>query len=285
MENFLNNIGQSASTAFVDTVFDFGIAILILIVGLFLIKRLTNILKVSKIVLRLDKSVQNFILNLLNIILKALVLFIAAVQIGVPEASIVAVIGSAGLAIGLALQGGLANVAGGFFIMIFRPFSVGDYIKITDYEGTVSDINVFYTTLITPNNQVVTHPNGDLSNGVMINFSKLPTRRVNLTFGVAYDSDIEQIKKIMLDVVNNHPKVLQDPIPEARLLNLGDSSMDFYLRAFCNTDVYFEVKYDIYEQVRIAFDKNNIEIPFPQLDINFNGVNPDIISEVKESKK
>ncbi len=258
------------SDSFVETVFDFGIAILMLIVGLFIIKWLTKTLTVSKLILRLDKSVQNFVMNLFNIVLKVLLVFIVAVQIGVPEASIVAVVGSAGLAVGLAMQGGLSNLAGGFFIMIFRPFRIGDYIKIQGYEGTVTDINVFYTTLTTPDNHIITHPNGDLSNGVMINYSKMPTRRINLTFGVAYDCNLDTVKEIMLNVVNNHPKILKDPAPEARLLNLNESSMDFFLRAFCNTEEYWQVKYDVYEQVRTAFDKNNIEIPFPQLDINVN---------------
>ena len=187
---------------------------------------------------------------------------------GVPMASVVAAIASAGVAIGLALQGALSNLAGGIMILLFRPFRLDDYIEAGDYAGTVTDVGIFYTVLRTPDNKVVTIPNGTIMSESVVNYSVMDTRRVEIVVSVAYGSDIEQVKQILLGVATAHELVLTDPAPFARLAEHGDSSLDFKLRVWVKSADYWTVHFDLLETVEGRLAEAGIEIPYNQLDVH-----------------
>lgn len=246
-----------------------GIALLILVVGLLVIKWLNKLVANSKLFRKMDKSAFSFMKSMISMLLKVLLLLIIAGAVGIPTASLIALVGSAGLAIGLAMQGSLSNLAGGLMILLFKPFSVGDYIISSAAEGgTVTDISIFYTTLLTPDNRSVVIPNGEISNKSLINYSKMPTRRLDMKFGVSYDSDVKQVKSIILEVASAHPLTHDNPEPFARLKEMADSALIFELRIWCDTADYFTCYFDINEQIKQAFDRAGISIPFPQIDVH-----------------
>ena len=243
-------------------------AVLILIIGLKLTSFITKRARKSKWYQKTDQSVAHFLVNSMNVILKVLVFISAALVIGIPATSFVAILTSAGVAIGLALQGSLSNFVGGIMILLFKPFRVGDYIESPDCSGTVQDITIFYTVLTTPDNKVVHCPNGSLSNSNVINYSEMDKRRVDLTASVSYTADIEIVKKLLLDTVTAHEKVLSDTPPTIRLSKCGDSSLDFVVRVWCKTSDYWDVYFDLTEAVKNALDQAGVEIPYPQLDVH-----------------
>lgn len=245
-------------------------AVLILIVGFKVVDALGKRFKNTRLYARLDPTGRTFFKSFITVLLKIILVIAAALVIGVPMASMVAVIGSAGLAIGLALQGSLSNIAGGFIILVFRPFKVGDYISTADAVGTVEAINIFYTKVSTADNKVIQIPNSVISNQTLTDLSTKKIRRVDLTFCTAYDCDFEQVKKILNDVALEHPKVLKDPEPTARLGEHGASSLNFVLRVWCENKEYWDVYYDMVENVKKAFEINNIEIPYQQLDVHID---------------
>lgn len=210
-----------------------------------------------------DVSLQKFLLNLGSWILKILLIITLLGTLGVPTTSFAAIIGAAGLAIGLALQGSLANFAGGVLIMIFRPFKIGDLIEAQGEVGVVKEIEIFTTRLIGRSNKEVILPNGALSNGNIVNYSTEGTRRVDLTFGVGYDSDIKKTKEVLMNVISAHPKVINDPAPTVNVLELADSSINFTVRPWCKTEDYWTVYFDVTEQTKEALDTAGIEIPYP----------------------
>ena len=187
----------------------------------------------------------------------------------VPSAPFVALIGAAGIGIGLALQGGITNFTGGIIILTLRPFSVGDYIlaEAFNQDGTVEDIQVFYTTLRTKDNKVVTIPNGKLSNNSIINYSAKPTRRVDLQFGVDYKEDVSKVKKAILDVIKAQGNVLFDPEPFINISAHADSAIIYDVFVWCNKEDFLKVKYDLIEMVKIKFDEENISIPYTHMDV------------------
>ena len=194
----------------------------------------------------------------------------AALIIGIPSASFIALLGTAGVAIGLALQGAFSNFAGGVMILIFRPFKVGDYIDASGLSGTVNDISIFYTVLKTPDNKHITIPNGTLMNSSVTNYSAEETRRLDIDFSVSYDSDIEKVKSLILEKANSHSAVLQDPVPFCRLTSQSDSALVFTLRVWCNSGDYWDAKFDLNESIKKAFDENGIVIPYQQLDVHLD---------------
>jgi len=243
--------------------------IIILIVGLVIVKWIVKLISNSKAMKKAEPGIAKFTMNMISFALKLFVIFTVAMIIGVPAASIVALIGSAGVAIGLALQGSLSNIAGGLMLVFFKPFKVGDFIDSSDgASGTVTDINVFYTTVVTPDNKVLVIPNGGLSNKPIINYSEKDTRRVDLTFGVAYDSDIEKVKEVMLRVGCAHEKTLKDPAPVVLVTAYKDSAIELTLRLWCNNSDYWACYFDVNENMKQAFDAAGIVIPFPQLDVH-----------------
>ena len=255
---------------------DYGLkiiaAIVIWIVGSWVIK---NLLKGTKKLMEkrdFDVSLQKFLLNFLGWVLKILLILAILAKLGVETTSFAAIIAAAGLAVGMALQGSLGNFAGGVLIMIFKPFKIGDLIEAQGEIGVVKEIEIFTTKLTGLSNKEIIIPNGSLSNGNIINYSTEGTRRVDLVFGVSYDSDIKQPKSVTMDVLTSHPKVLKDPAPAVTVLELADSSVNFATRPWCKTEDYWTVYFDVTEQVKEALDSAGIEIPYPhQVEIQKKG--------------
>lgn len=259
---------------------DFGIrlllAVLLLLVGGRLIKVVKKFLWRTLNRAGVDDGLNRFLTSVANVLLYGILIFIAAEHIGISSASIIALLGSAGVAIGLALQGSLANFAGGVLILIAKPFKVGDYIMTADGEaGTVKDIGLVYTTLTTADNSKIVIPNGGLSNSVLTNVTGMDKRRVDLEVGIGYNSDLKQAQKIMREILETHPLVLKEEPIQVFVKSLGDSSVRLEGRAWASTDDYWQVRWDVTEAVKLAFDEARIEIPFNQMDVH-------IINESKE---
>ena len=238
-------------------------ATFILVAGLFLIGIITKSSKRIMANRGVDITLQKFLGNLGSWILKILLFITVISQLGVATTSFAAIIAAAGLAIGLALQGSLGNFAGGVLIMIFKPIKIGDFIEAQGESGTVKEIEIFTTKLNTPDNKEVIIPNGALSNGSIVNYSTEATRRVDFTFGVGYHSDIKKTKEIIFGILNNHPLILKEPATAVNLSELGDSSINFFTRAWVKKEDYWAVKFDVMEQTKEALDAAGIEIPYP----------------------
>ncbi len=247
-------------------------AILIFIIGSWIIKL---ILRGIKRVLNkgdYDESLKKFLVNLTNWILKVVLVVVVLGTVGVETTSFAAILAAAGLAIGMALQGSLGNFAGGVLIMIFKPFKIGDLIEAQGELGVVKEIEIFTTKLTGITNREIIIPNGALSNGNIINYTSEGTRRVDLVYGVSYDSDIKQTKDVMMNVLTSHPKVLKDPAPAVTVLELADSSVNFAVRPWCTVDDYWDVYFDVTENMKNALDAAGIEIPYPhQVEIQKKG--------------
>lgn len=246
------------------------LCLLLLIIGLRVIKKIGKKLKTSPRFDRMDPSLRSFLSNALVMVLDAVLLITVAAGLGIPMASFVTVLASCGVAIGLALQGSLSNLAGGVMLLFFRPFKVGDYIETAAGEaGTVKDITVFYTILTTGDNKTITIPNGALTNATVTNYSTSTRRRVDLEFEVAYSTDIEQMKSLLLEEANAHALTLREPAaPFARLTRNDASAMVFVLRVWTKAEDYWTLRFDLLESVKKRLDAEGIEIPFPQLDVH-----------------
>lgn len=239
------------------------IALLMLIVGLWAINLLIKGVKAVMIRRGFDKSLQGFLLSLMKWGLRVFLLITIAGQLGIQTTSFAAVLAAASLAIGMALQGSLSNFAGGALIMVFRPFKIGDFIKVQGEQGVVKKIEIFTTTLNTLDNKVIIIPNGMLSNGVITNYSKEDKRRVDLVFGVSYDADIKHTKELLNKILQEHILVLKEPAPVVILSKLNTSSIDFEVRAWVESKDYWTVYSELLEQTKEALDKAGIEIPYP----------------------
>lgn len=244
------------------------LALLTLIVGLWGIKIIVKALNKALTVKKVDVSLHEFLKSTVNILLKVLLFVSVASIVGIKTTSFVAIIGAAGLAVGLALQGALANFAGGVLILIFKPFKVGDYIEASGHAGVVNSIQVFSTTLLTPDNKKIVIPNGNLSNNSVVNYSAEKTRRVDFTFGIGYEDDIKKAKEVLLKVVSDNEFVLKEPEPFIGVSELADSSVNFAVRVWVNSENYWNVYFNVMENVKIAFDKESISIPYPQMDVH-----------------
>jgi small conductance mechanosensitive channel len=248
------------------------LAIIIWIVGAFIIKYLRKGISKTMDKANYDISLKKFLLNLIGWVLKIALIIIILGTLGIQTASFAAVIAAAGLAVGLALQGSLGNFAGGVLLMIFKPIKVGDLIEAQGEVGVVKEIEIFTTKLTGLSNREIIIPNGSLSNGNIINYTTEGTRRVDLVFGVGYDSDIKQAKAVLLSVLTNHPKVLKDPAPTVNVLELADSSINFAVRPWCKAEDYWTVYFEVTEQTKEALDTAGIEIPYPhQVEIQKQG--------------
>ena len=226
--------------------------------------------------LELDLSVSRFLVSVVNAAVYALAIFIAAEKIGIPSASIIALLGSAGLAIGLSLQGSLANVAGGLLILLMRPFSVGDYIICSGNEGTVENVGLVYTTLITIDNKKITIPNGTLSSNTLVNVTAQEKRRVDIEVGIGYSSDMKLAKELVRQVYEAHPLVIREDGITVYVGELADSAVMIGGRGWTRTENYWNVRWDILEGVKEAFDKAGIEIPFNQVDVHIRSGQKDL---------
>lgn len=244
------------------------LALVVLLIGLWVINRLVNVLGKTMEKRKVDESLQPFLKSLIGIGLKAMLVISVAGIVGIETTSFVAVIGAAGLAVGLALQGTLANFAGGVLILMFKPYKVGDLIEAQGHVGWVEEIQIFVTILRTPDTRTVIVPNGAMSNGDITNNSKLGKMRVNLVIGISYDANIKQAREVLLKVMNDHPLVMKDPAPSVGVLELGDSSVNLAVHPHCKAEDYWTVYFDVYENGKEALDAANITIPFPQLDVH-----------------
>ncbi len=244
----------------------YGIAVLF--IGLKLIQYVNKLVNTAFKKSNLDKSVRTFLESLVSIGLKVLLVIIVAGIVGIKTTTFAALFGAAGVAIGLALQGSLSNLAGGVLILILKPFVVDDFIETSGYMGTVNAISIFYTYLTTVDNKQVVIPNGQLSNGSLINYSSNKLRRVDLVFGVGYESSTEQVKSILRSIMDNHELILNEPEPFVRMSAQADSAIEFTVRAWCKSSDYWNVYFDLMEQSKEEFDKANINIPYPHMDVN-----------------
>ena len=243
-------------------------ALVVLVVGLWLIRLAVKIISKSKAFRKADPGVSGFLNSFISIALKVVLFLTCISMLGIPIVNFATLLGTVGVAAGLAMQGSLSNLMGGFMILVFKPFKVGDFIDTHTDSGTVQSIAIFYTTLITADNRKVVIPNGALSNATVVNYSETGVRKLILEFSVSYDSDMEAVKALLVRCAENDPLSLDDPAPSARLKSHGDSALVFMLAVWVKTDDYWTLHYNLMENVKKAFDENGIEIPFPQLDIH-----------------
>ncbi len=247
-----------------------ALAIIVLLVGLWLIGGVVKVMDKAMKKRGVEATLSHFLKSLTGISLKVLLMISVASLVGIATTSFVAVVGAAGLAIGLALQGSLANFAGGVLILFFRPFKVGDFIEAQGYMGTVKEIQIFNTILNTPDNKRIIIPNGKLSNDCLTNFSAEQNRRVDFVFGVGYGSDIDQVKATLHELIAADERILKEPGHQVVLSELADSSVNFTVRVWANASDYWGIYFDMQENVKKAFDAKNIEIPFPQRDVHLH---------------
>ncbi|MBE7065187.1 MAG: mechanosensitive ion channel family protein [Ruminococcaceae bacterium] len=252
----------------VDVLLKLLFAVLVYFIGSKLIKIILKIWQKSKAFAKIDNDAAQFLTSCINISLRILLIATVVIILGIPTSSIIAALGSAGLAIGLALQGGLSNFAGGVILLVTKPFQTGDYICVGSESGTVTSIDIFYTNLTTPDNCSIVIPNGVITNSPIINKSKFDTRRIDLMFSVEYESDIEKVKCVLLNVADKNEFVLKgENKPFATVSAYEDSAIKLLLRVWCKRDSYWDASYSLQEQVKKAFDENSITIPFPQVEI------------------
>lgn len=244
------------------------LAVLTLLIGLWLIKKFTKMLRRVFEERSFDKSLQTFLISFIGITLKLLLIISVITMVGVQMTSFIALLGAAGLAFGMALSGTLQNFAGGVMLLILKPFKVGDYIEAQGFAGTVKEMQIFHTILNTPDKKLIIIPNGGLSTGSLINYSTEPTRRVDWTFGIGYSDDIDKAKRVILEVLSADERILKDPEPFVGVSSLGASSVDIATRVWVNAADYWDVFFKMNEEVKKAFDKQEISIPFPQHDVH-----------------
>lgn len=277
MENLVSTEDMSKYTdTAVEMLMVYGpkliLAILVLLIGLWIINRVVRMMARGMERSSTEPTLARFLQNLVGIGLKALLFISVASMVGIATTSFVAILGAAGLAIGLALQGSLGNFAGGVLILLFRPYKVGDYIEAQGTGGTVKEIQIFNTVLNTPDNKRIIVPNGAISNGIITNYSSEPTRRVDFVFGIGYGDDIAKAREVILGIVKADERIFDDPEPQIVVGNLGESSVDLTVRVWANAADYWGLKFDLTEQVKLAFDREDITIPFPQRDLHLHQV-------------
>lgn len=244
------------------------LAVLILIVGLWLTGRLVGLFRAAAARRSLDPNLVPFISAVIRVVLLAMIVISVAGMVGIATTSFVAVLGAAGLAVGLALQGSLANLAGGVLILAFKPFRVGDVIEAQDEIGTVQEIQIFHTIVETYDHKSIILPNGTLSNDKIINHTKAGLRKVDWTFGIGYSDDIDHARQVIIDTLFSDERILDRDEPFIRVRGLGESSVDLVVRAEVKADDLWSVFWEGLEKVKKAFDANGISIPFPQRDVH-----------------
>ncbi|MGJ8733602.1 mechanosensitive ion channel family protein [Cellulophaga fucicola] len=251
----------------IEKVMDYGpkiiMAIIIYLIGSWLIRKLVGVARKVMAKGNYDESLQKFLLNLIGWGLKIFLIITVISTLGVETTSLAAVIAAAGLAIGLALQGSLGNFAGGVLIMIFKPYKIGDLVEAQGILGSVKEIEIFTTKLITPQNKLAIVPNGAMANGNIINYTAEGKMRVDTTVGIGYGEDMKKAKEVLLEMLVANPKVLKDPAPSVNVEELADSSVNLAVRPFCKPEDYWDVYFATIEGSKLALDKAKIEIPYP----------------------
>lgn len=247
-------------------------ALAIIIIGLIIARMISNAVNRLMISRNIDATVADFLSALIRYAIIAFTLIAALGRVGVQTASVIAVLGAAGLAVGLALQGSLSNLAAGVLLVLFRPFRAGEYVDLGGVAGTVQSVQIFSTTMRTADGKIIVIPNGKIIAGNIINFSREPARRNEFIIGVAYDSDIDQVKQILTDIIQSEDRILKDREITVRLNELGASSINFVVRAWSNSGDLQNVYWDVLERIKREFDAAGISFPYPQMDVNFKRV-------------
>lgn len=243
-------------------------SLVVLLAGLWVIKLVTTSARKMMIKKKIDHSLIPFLISTINVGLKTLLVITVMSMLGIAMTSFIAILGAAGLAIGMALSGTLQNLAGGVMILIFKPFKLGDFIEAQGFAGTVKEIQIFNTLITTPDNKLIIIPNGGLSTSAMVNYSTEPTRRVDFTFSISYNDNIDFAKEVILDEIAKNPLIKEDPKPFIAVGMLADSSVNLVVRVWVETPNYWAVNFGLLEAVKKAFDKNKITIPFPQTEVH-----------------
>jgi len=245
-------------------------AIAIFIIGKWVAKKLSSF--IGKLMERgdVDRTLSNFLVSIIDILLMVVVVLAAIKNLGIDTTSFIAILGAAGLAVGLALQGTLGNIGSGVILILFRPFRVGDFIIVGGESGTVRSITLFNTELLTPDNKVILIPNSSVASGNITNFSKMPTRRVDFVFGIGYDDDLKLAKKTLQEIIDGDGRILKDPESFIGVGELGDSSVNFTVRVWVKAADYWGVHFDTIEKVKLTFDERGISIPYPQMDVHLD---------------
>lgn len=243
-------------------------ALLALWIGFRVIKILGNYIERLMERNNIEISLRKFLAVLFNILLKVLLIISVISMLGIHTTSFVAILGATGLAVGLAMQGSLANFAGGVLLIINKPFIVGDYIELNGLAGSVDSISIVYTILKTPDNKTIIIPNGVVSNASLTNYSTEKKRRLDLTIGIGYGDDIQKARNVIKELLDADERVFQEPAPVIAINELGDSSVDFTVRMWCSSSDYFALKWYMLENIKIAFDEQGVNIPFPQRDVH-----------------
>jgi len=243
-------------------------AIAILIIGRWVAKAFRSVTKRLMDKKNVDPTITGFVGNLTYMALLVFVIIAALSQLGIQTTSFIAILGAAGLAIGLALQGSLSNFAAGFLMLIFKPFKVGDYVEAAGTDGTVEMIQIFTTTLKTPDNKTIIIPNAAVTAGNIVNYTVKGTRRIDMVFGISYEDDIDKAKQIIADVLGKDDRILKDPPLQIAVSELADSSVNFVVRPWASIETFWNVRFDAIENIKKAFDEAGVSIPYPQRDVH-----------------
>ncbi len=278
MEELFTNPSNVSMDVFLSKMVDLGIAVgskilfalLVLVVGRWIVRRLNKLLNRILTKREVEASLTTFVRSLVSITLNLLLIIVIIGILGIETSSFIALFASAGVAVGMALSGTLQNFAGGVMILLFKPFRVGDFIEAQGQSGTVREIQIFNTILTTSDNKVIIIPNGGLSTGLMKNYSKEATRRVDWEFGIAYGDDYTKAKAVLSRLLDAETRVLKDPAYFIALTSLGESSVNIVVRAWVNASDYWGVYFDMNEKVYKTFAEENLNIPFPQLDVHLH---------------
>lgn len=267
----MSGLGQQIIDFFVEHGINVLVAVVVMIVGLWVVKRVGKVLDRVMIGRGFDPSLRPFLLSMLDILMKIVLAITVAGMVGIETTSFVAVLGAAGLAVGLALQGTLQNFAGGVLILIFKPYKVGDLIEAQGNLGNVKEIQIFVTIMLTPDNKTVIIPNGAISNGNITNYTMEGMIRVDLVIGISYDSDIKKARKLLMEAMESNPKVLKTPAPFVGVVELADSAINLAVRPYAKPEDYWDVYFSVYEAGKEALDAGSVTIPFPQVDVHMQG--------------
>lgn len=276
----MEQLNQMISEDFLGKVYDlvaqFGIklitALAIFIIGRWVARWLAGLVQKGMSKAGTDSTLTGFLRNIIYVALLTFVVLAAVAQLGVQTTSFIAVLGAAGFAVGLALQGSLANFAAGVLIIIFRPFKLGDFVEAAGIAGVVEAIQIFTTTLRTGDNKTIVVPNGQITSGTIVNYSAKDTRRVDMVFGVAYGDDLDKVRQVITQVLSEDDRVLAEPEPVIGVLALADSSVNFAVRPWVKSADYWAVYFDLHEKIKKRFDQQGITIPFPQQDVYLHQV-------------
>ena len=245
-------------------------ALVIFILGRVVAKLIVSIIRKVMLRSKMDTILVEFILSIISTILLLFVVIASLEQLGVDTTSLIALLGAAGLAIGLALQGSLQNFAAGVMLIVFRPFKAGDFVEAGGTAGVIENITIFNTVMRTPDNREVIVPNGSIYSGTIVNYSARDTRRIDMVFGIGYDDDIREAKAVIQGIIDADDRILSDPAPLIAVGELADSSVNFNVRPWVKSTDYWGVYFDLNEKIKLAFDEKGISIPYPQMDLHLN---------------